>query len=396
MGTSSHLRRLAALLALTQLCAPVLAALAQPATPVRPASPSPSGMAAVPICRPAPNADYGFSPANPIQVGGGPMYGSVRQQRFLNALTGPAGQRVRVEPGISTTTAPDGTLVDSYQVTYDGLERPVSIVLDWYHYTEHFAPRGFLCGRDPQLDSPPPDPFLADEQIQALAAEIAAAPGFRAGPADLGGEPAEGLIVDRFRVQSRRVRASAAPPTTDPPGTIVVAYPQTCGGAVTTATAISLQGPQGQAMLAPALLSDTKAIQALMPGVDIPAGSVAATFAMDALRNGLRVRLTFPAPCAGPTAERLPGLDYRAAELMSSPMPERPAGDQSDVAWVAVQAIVDHQGRFQQPHALGGPPLLVKAALAAIAQWQAQPMRVNGAPVVSAVVLRVTFVAPAK
>lgn len=359
------------------------------------AAQAPAPPAKAPICRPAPNADYGLSVTHPVQVGGGPLYGSARQRRFLDALTGPAGQRVRYERSVATISAPDGTLVDAYSVTYDGLEKPVSIVLDWYHFTEHFAPQGFLCGRDPQLNPPPPDPFVADQQLHALAVEVATAPGFRAGPVDLGREPVEGLVVDRFRVQSRRARGGGAAAKAEAPGTIVVAYPQTCGGAATSATAIALVSPQGQSMPAAAFHPDRTTVQALLPGVPIPEGSVAATFAFDALLSGLGVRVSFPpAACAGPAAERTPPIAYLGAELTASPMPARPNDDESGATWVAVQAIVDHRGRIQQARALGGPATLVRAALSAIAQWEAQPARANGAPVATAVVLRVSF-APA-
>ena len=185
----------------------------------------------------------------------------------------------------------------------------------------------------------PPDPFVADQQLHALAVEVATAPGFRAGPVDLGREPVEGLVVDRFRVQSRRARGGGAAAKVEAPGTIVVADPQTCGGASTSAAAIALVSPQGQSVPAAAFHTDRTTVQALLPGVPIPEGSVAATFACDALLSGLG-------------------------------------------------------GRIQQARALGGPAPLVRAALAAIARWEARPARANGAPVATAVVLRVSF-APA-
>jgi hypothetical protein len=120
-----------------------------------------------------------------------------------------------------------------------------------------------------------------------------------------------------------------------------------------------------------------------------------ATFDVDALQAGLGVRVVFPATCPTDARELLLPIAYRPAELLASPMPTRPADDTSGVEWVAVQAIIGHQGEFQQARALGGPPGLVRAALAAVAGWTATPRRANGQPVASPVVLRVTFTAPA-
>jgi hypothetical protein len=209
---------------------------------------------------------------------------------------------------------------------------------------------------------------------------------------ELGREPAERLVIDRFRLRSRRTRAGAAPATGELPGTIVVAYPQTCGTAAVSPTALVLVGPQGQAAEATAFLTERKAVQALVPGMELPTGSVAATFAIDVLQNRISLRVRYPPQaCAGEAAERTPVLAYSGAQLLESPMPARPADDTSGAAWVAVQAVIDHQGRFQQARALGGPPRLVQAALAAVATWQAQPVRANGEPVAAPVVLRVLF-----
>lgn len=343
------------------------------------------------FCRPAPHPEYGRSAAHPIQVGGGPMYGSARQRRFLDSLTGPRGQPVRYERNVSTSTAPDGTLVDSYAVTYDGLDTPVTLVLDWYHVTEQFAPAGFACGRDPELGTPPPDPFVGREQLHALAAEIAAAPGFRPGPVDLGRGGDAGFVIDEFRVRSRRQRSATAAPPAEAPGTIVVAYPRQCGGRAVSPSRIALVGPQGDAADAAATLTDRKAIQALVPGQDVPDGSLAATFALDALLAGLQVRVSFPSgPCAD-AAEVTPGLRYGRASLLESPMPARPADDTSGVQWVAVQAVVGHDGGFHQRRPLGGPAALERAAVAALDAWRAEPARVNGAPLATPVVLRVDF-----
>ena len=76
---------------------------------------------------------------------------------------------------------------------------------------------------------------------------------------------------------------------------------------------------------------------------------------------------------------------------MASPMPTRPPGDAAIGAWVAVQALIDHTGQFREAQPLGGPVELTRLAVEALAQWRAETPRVNGQPLASPVVLRVTF-----
>lgn len=349
-----------------------------------------------PLCRSAADPEYGLVRDKPVQVGGAGFTGAARQRRYLDALRGPKGEHLRYERQGSTMIA-DETMVDMYTVSYDGLAAPVTIYVDFYHATELFAPRGFVCGRDFDLHTPPPNPMLAMEQLAALAAEVAAAPGFRAAPVTLGDEPAYGIVIDRFRTASRRVRPAAKPLAAPAvvPGTIVIAYPQQCGARAVPATGIALLGANGLVLEPTTVVTALADVRARAPGQTVPDGSVAATFESDALLDSLQVRLSYADPaCVGEAAERRPPITYAAARLLDSPMPSRPAGDTSDVPWVAVQAVIDHQGRFQQLQPLGGPPALVAAARAALATWTARPATANGAPLATAVVLQVTFQPP--
>lgn len=355
-------------------------------------APAPSAEPA-PLCRVAADPEYGLVRDKPVQVGGAGFTGAARQRRYLDALRGPKGEHLRYERQGSTMIA-DETMVDLYSVSYDGLPAPVTIYIDFYHATELFAPRGFVCGSAFDLHTPPPNPMLAMEQLTAHAAQVAAAPGFRAAPVTLGDEPAYGIVIDRFRTASRRVRPGAKPLAGPAavPGTIVIAYPQQCGTRTVPATGIALLGSNGLAVEPTTVATALAEVRARAPGQTVPDGSVAATFDADALLDGSQVRLSYADPaCAGEAAERRPPITYAAARLLESPMPARPADDTSNAPWVAVQAVIDHQGRFQQLHPLGGSPALVAAARAALATWTARPATANGAPLVTAVVLQVTF-----
>ncbi len=380
-------RQLLRIAAVSAVCAVAGAAAAQPA----PAA------AATPLCRPAPVPEYGKDLDHPIQVGGGPRYGPGRERHYLESLTGPAGQSVRYKRTGATMRAGDDVMIDHYEVSYDGLATPFVLYLDEYHVTEQYAPVGLRCGRAPDLGTPPPDEFLGGEQLRAHALTVAQAPGFRAGPLELG-EPPAALLADQYRLLSRRLRSGATPPTPEAamktPATVVAAFPRDCAGTATPPLAITLVDGGGTTTDPSAVQSDAAAIRQLLPGQSPPPGTTVAIFDVDALQAGLGVRVVFPATCPQTARELLLPIAYRAAELLASPMPTRPAGDASGVEWVAVQAIIDHQGEFQQVRALGGPPALVKAALDAVAGWKATPRRANGQPVASPVVLRVSFTAP--
>ena len=105
--------------------------------------------------------------------------------------------------------------------------------------------------------------------------------------------------------------------------------------------------------------------------------------------------VTFADAACTTTPTRDSALEFLPAQLIESPMPARPADDASGVPWVAVQAVIDHQGAFQQVRALGGPPALAKVAETAVRAWKARPQRAGPAPIAAPVMLQITFTAPA-
>ncbi|KFE68381.1 hypothetical protein [Hyalangium minutum] len=89
---------------------------------------------------------YGFTPENPIHVGGGPS----GQHAFLEALRGANGEplawrRLGSCCEFETPNSFMGMgLLDLYEVTYEGLEKPVILYLDMYDSGPVAAPAGFL------------------------------------------------------------------------------------------------------------------------------------------------------------------------------------------------------------------------------------------------------------
>jgi hypothetical protein len=348
-----------------------------------------------PLCKVAPDADYGYTKDRPIQVGGSPLYGPARQRRYLSALRGPKGETLSFERGGSTPGADPDTILDIYSVTYAGLETPLRLYLDLYHYTEPFAPQGLSCGTRIELGTPPPDPLQAEEQIAALATTVASSRGFRSPPIPLGEDGKAGLVLDPFRLQSRRAPTAAARGQAMPiPNghTLVVAYPQTCESRAIAPTSLAVVNTQGRDFPAVESFADAKRLAAVVPGPSSPAGTMAATFQGDVTGAGMDVRVTYAEACGSEPATRTWTIAYTDATLVVSPMPSRPAGDTSGVPWIAVQAVIDHLGALQEARPLGGPPQLATAAIEAIKSWRVLPPRANSAPLTRAVVLIVTFV----
>ncbi len=98
-----------------------------------------------PLCIIAEDPEYGFSPDKPIQVGNTNLKdGPEREQIYLLTLRGPDNQEV-----IFTRQAPQfnqaGTIVDPYQIEYDGLEAPLLLYFDLYNFSTLQVPIGFTC-----------------------------------------------------------------------------------------------------------------------------------------------------------------------------------------------------------------------------------------------------------
>lgn len=355
------------------------------------------------MCTVSSDPDFARTAEQPARVGGSPVFGGARQRRYLESLRGPEGQPVRFTR-LPAVDAPDGeTLIDRYEVTYDGLGTPVILFLDWYHYTALSAPHGFVCGQPFNLGLPPPDPFIAADQMERLALADGRTRAAPADPIALGGAGSEApaAAFDHFRVVERHARAAVqagtplaageVPERVSRPHSIVLAYPRRCPDRMVTASRLVFEDPRGRQLTPEATATTAESVAVWLPGMAVPEGTLAARFGLDGPRAGVAVKATFPDACSGATEEITLEMGSAGARLVDSPMPVRPAGDAAIGTWVAVQAVVDHDGRFREAVALGGPAALAQAAVDALAGWRAEPARVNGAPLASPVVLQLTF-----
>jgi hypothetical protein len=348
----------------------------------QPASPDP-------LCQVSTDSDYGTRIEHPIAVGGGSMSGPARQRRYLDALRGPDGQVVRyTRGGVKFTPDKEETVIDLYQVTYDGLDQPMTLYLDMYHFTELKAPAGLVCGATIDLGLPPADPITGRTQMNAYADRLSPEGKSPPAPIPLRGDSAMGVVLDHFRVLTRRLAPVKAG---IPIGSVVIAYPQPCNGESVAPTVVRLVGGQGQAVAPDDTSSDPERMRGLALTASTPPGSVAAWFRADPLQARLQVYVEYSAPCADGLRERTSAFDMSSAKLVESPMPARPAEDRSNSPWVAVQAVVGLDGRFHEMRALGGPDVLQRAAVEAVRGWRVEPARANGEALASVVTVRVSF-----
>lgn len=92
------------------------------------------------------NKNYGLTGDNPVKVG---SMSAQKQRRYLSSLAGPNGEvlqffrRGSCCPYKSENSFMGNALVDIYEVTYDGLKKPLFIYISLYDSEELFIPKGF-------------------------------------------------------------------------------------------------------------------------------------------------------------------------------------------------------------------------------------------------------------
>lgn len=90
---------------------------------------------------------YGWSPANPVRVGGARSSGGARQRAFLESLRTPDGQRVAFDRLGSCCVPPDagpnGGPLDVFILSVPGRARPVLLFVTIYEEAALRTPHGF-------------------------------------------------------------------------------------------------------------------------------------------------------------------------------------------------------------------------------------------------------------
>ena len=362
------------------------------------------GILRVPACPPAADPEYGRVESKPIAIGGGPGFMAARKRNYFNALRGPQGQVLRVASSVGSRLLPDDperAIIDSHAVTYDGENGPVTIALfmDAYHYAAPKVPAGFTCGAPlaVALPIPPADPFKVTPALVSLAIEQGSKTDVT--PIRLDTSIARGYFFDRYALIALQARAAVGAGTPLDPakpskelealGSAVLAYPLSCGDRSIPPINVELVAGQGPIARNPAgepLRGE--AVAKAFPGVPAPEGSIGLYFRSAQPSQG---KITYAEGCNGAPAEA--ALSFRAEppRLIEMVPGVLPPGTVEAEPVVYVQVLLDQEGRIARPQYLGGPRSLYPAALEALTKWRTQPIRVNGAPVVTPNVAQVPF-----
>ena len=362
------------------------------------------GQAPVSSCAVSDEPAFATTRDHAVQVGGGATYAAARERRYLDALRGPMGEVIQyTRTGSLPLDKDQRTILDTYAITYPGLEKPVTLYLDAYHFDDALkAPRGLMCAVPIGLSAPPPDGMLASESLLQLAIEQGAAKEFAPISLDADGSSVHGVLLDRFRMIARASRAAAVAGTPiDPrkpavdlmrPRMVVVAHPLRCGDKAPVAPAsIEIVAAQGPAPRRDGELATGGALARLLPGMNLPAGAMAAAFFIDRPRATDAIKIAYPDGGCGSANEAVLPMQYTNARPLKTPQPPLPAGQASTDRPVRLQALIDFDGAAQRIVYIGGPTALTDAAIDAVRGWTAEPTRLNGAPVVTPVTLQVKF-----
>ncbi len=114
----------------------------------------------------------------------------------------------------------------------------------------------------------------------------------------------------------------------------------------------------------------------------------------EGIRGGLTLLMMSPPPLKTTKPTRIKvGGQVEAAKLIFGPKPEFPplAKMARIQGTVRLEAIISRDGTIEDLKVLSGHPLLVKAAMQAVARWRYQPTLLNGDPVEVATEIDVNF-----
>lgn len=337
------------------------------------------------------DAEWGYTKAKPIKVGGSPLYGAARQRAFLQALVGPGGQPISFKRRGSHDSGDPRVILDLYEVTYAGLEKPIELYLDFYRWEIPRAPKGFLCAIEIRLGAPPPDPFVMHEKLMAAAIERSAVDSLPPIPIDAA-MPERGMLFDGLRVvtlAAREIVRKGGTPTPRelvkvPDGLVVVANPVTCGGETVEAEGIGLVTSQRQSIQGRGPLMTGGVLRDHLPGIELPKGAVGALFSVPAppANSSIAIKYRGTACGAEPLTFLMRFAGPRRTSMTDAVMP--PGVEASGYignATVKVRYTIGPDGIPSDLSIVSGEARFADAAMEAVRQWRYGLSSVNGHPV---------------
>lgn len=103
------------------------------------------------------------------------------------------------------------------------------------------------------------------------------------------------------------------------------------------------------------------------------------------------MKITYADACDDGSREVVLPVKFEPPRPVTTARAALPPGATEADATVFLQAIIDTDGAFTRAVYIGGPDSLLVPALTALGQWRATPLLVNGAPVVTPMVVPMTF-----
>jgi hypothetical protein len=134
------------------------------------------------------------------------------------------------------------------------------------------------------------------------------------------------------------------------------------------------------------------ALGTLLPGMQAPTSSLAATFVISTLRPIDTVQVGYAdGTCTGGDSKVILPVKFSEGRAVDTPQPTYPSGTAPGGTPLRLQVLVDFDGMLQHPVYVGGPPDLSHAAMDAIRHWRFEPARINGSPIAGAAIIQVMF-----
>ncbi|HUF23234.1 MAG TPA: hypothetical protein VMN81_03820 [Vicinamibacterales bacterium] len=363
-------------------------------------------------CEVSDDAEYGYTQENPIKVGGTPMYGPARQRRFLQALAGPAGQPLTFKRRGSLAPTADGIIIDLYEVTYPGLEKPIELYLDLYRWDPPRAPQGLLCaseiGLAPPDAAPPPGPppggpprmppapagprppLLAWDRVVSHAIDWGQKEETPPIPLDEAAPLRYGVAFDPFTRIARVTRAAEAAGKRIAPAlfagirsaeTLLVAFPLDCGGRLVRPKSINVTAQGGRPLTTVPGIIEGGALARALPAFTAPEGAIGVLLRASTLPAG-HVTIAYDGPACPPEASTAT-LDVRwtsspGTPPVSLPWPEGVEAPPGTSVAVTVHALVNHEGVAQDIRVADGPEAFHAAAIETVARMRHGVISING------------------